>query len=188
MSVLVAESARAAGRARRRHGEPGARGGRVGGCRRLGRPTTADRWRRHGDLLENGRRQLKPGQNTRQSPDSQLADRPPDSPHRHAGSCRASGRPRPRRRFRSRARIQGRGRAAVPAVRVESLGWTLVGGRRQLLRLLGVDVRSCNQQRSHRGRPRPFPRRGAKVGVDAYTGEVSQMLGGLIHEDHAVTA
>ena len=78
----------------------------------------------------------------------------------------------------------------VPAVRVESLDWTLVGGRRQLLRLLGVDVRSCNQQRSHRGWRRPFPRRGAKVGVDAYTGEVSRrdMLGGLIHEDHAVTA
>jgi hypothetical protein len=49
------------------------------------------------------RQQLKPGQNTRQRPDSQLADRPPDSPHRHAGSRRASGRPRPRRRFRSRA-------------------------------------------------------------------------------------
>src|SRR5215218_847257 len=45
-------------------------------------------------------------------------------------------------------RIQGRGRAAVPAGRVESLDWTLVGGRRQLLRLLGVDVRSCNQHRA----------------------------------------
>jgi hypothetical protein len=32
----------------------------------------------------------------------------------------------------------------VPAVRVESLDWTLVGGRHQLLRLLGVDVRSSN--------------------------------------------
>jgi hypothetical protein len=78
----------------------------------------------------------------------------------------------------------------VPAVRVESLDWTLVGGRRQLLRLLCLDVRSCNQQRSHRGSRRPSPRRGAKVGVDAYTGEVSRrdVLSGLIHEDHAVTA
>jgi hypothetical protein len=78
----------------------------------------------------------------------------------------------------------------VPAVRVESLDWTLVGGRRQLLGLLGVDVRSGNQQRSHRGRRRPFPRRGANVGVDASTGEVSRrdVLGGLIHEGHAVTA
>ena len=78
----------------------------------------------------------------------------------------------------------------VPAVRVESLDWTLVGGRRQLLRLLGVDVRSCNQPRSHRGWRRPFPRRGAKVGVDADTGGASRrdILGGLIHEDHAVTA
>ena len=76
----------------------------------------------------------------------------------------------------------------VPAVRVESLDWTLVGGRRQLLRLL--DVLSCSQQRSHRGWRRPFPRRGAKVGVDADTGEVSRrgVLGGLMHEDHAVTA
>jgi hypothetical protein len=78
----------------------------------------------------------------------------------------------------------------VPAVRVESLDWTLVGGRRQLLRLLGVDVRSCNQQRSHRGWRRPFPRHMAKVGANDYTGEVSRrdVLGGLIHEDHAVTA
>jgi hypothetical protein len=77
----------------------------------------------------------------------------------------------------------------VPAVRVESLDWTLVGGRRQLLRLLGVDVRSCNRQRSHHGWRRPFPRRGGKV-VDADTGEVNRrdVLGGLIHEDHAVTA
>jgi hypothetical protein len=78
----------------------------------------------------------------------------------------------------------------VPAVRVECLDWTLVGGRRQLLRLRGVDVRSCNQQRWHRGWRRPFPRRGAKVGVDADTGGASRrdILGGLIHEDHAVTA
>jgi hypothetical protein len=78
----------------------------------------------------------------------------------------------------------------VPAVRVESLDWTLVGGRRQLLRLLGVDVRSCIEQRSHRGWRRPFPRRGAKVGVDADTGEVRRrdVLGGLMHEGHAVTA
>jgi hypothetical protein len=77
----------------------------------------------------------------------------------------------------------------VPAVRVESLDWTLVGGRRQLLRLLCVDVRSCNQQRSHRGWRRPFSRRG-QGRVDADTGEVSRrdVLGGLIHEDHAVTA
>ena len=58
------------------------------------------------------RQQLKPGQTTRQSSDSQLADRPPDSPHRHAGSCRASGRPRPPGSSAPGRRIQGRGRAA----------------------------------------------------------------------------
>jgi hypothetical protein len=52
----------------------------------------------------------------------------------------------------------------VSAVRVECQDWTLLGGRRQLLRLLGVDVRSCNRQRSHCGWRRLFPRRGAKVG------------------------
>jgi hypothetical protein len=44
----------------------------------------------------------------------------------------------------------------VPAVRVESLDWTLVGGRCQLLRLLGGEV-------SRR-----------------------DVLDGLIHEDHVV--
>jgi hypothetical protein len=75
-------------------------------------------------------------------------------------------------------------------MRVESLDWTLVGGgRRQLLRLLYVDVPSCHQQRSHRSWRRSFPRRGAKVRVEAYTGEASRrdVLGGRIHEDHAVT-
>jgi hypothetical protein len=188
---LVAESARAARRARRRHREPGARADASGVA--TGWPPDDGPFGGgggHGDLLENGRQQLKPGQNTRQSPDSQLADQPPDSPHRHTGNCRASGRPRPPRKFRSRApesKIVAVRR--MPALRVESLEWTLVGGRRQLLRLLCVDVCSCNQQRSHRGWRRPFP--GAGQGrVDAYTGEVSRrdVLGGLIHEDHAVTA
>lgn len=47
------------------------------------------------------RQQLKPGQNTRQSSDSQLADRPPDSLSGLPGSCRTSGGLDPRK-FRSR--------------------------------------------------------------------------------------
>ena len=44
----------------------------------------------HGDLLEDGRQQLKPAQNIRHTSDSQPADRPPDSPGRHAQGCPAS--------------------------------------------------------------------------------------------------
>ena len=71
------------------------------------------------------RQQLKPGQNTQQRPDSQLADRPPDSPHRHAGSCRASGRPRPRRKFRSRAPTP----RSWPCGGCRPCGWNLWTGR-----------------------------------------------------------
>jgi hypothetical protein len=98
------------------------------------------------------RQQLKSGQTTRQRPDSQLADRPPDSPHRPARVLSSIGAastapdvPLPG----AESKVVAVRR--VPAVRVESLDWTLVGGRRQLLRLLGVDVRSCIEQRSHRG-------------------------------------
>src|SRR5215211_185994 len=80
----------------------------------------------HGDLLENGEAAAQ----TR-------------AEHTTEFRRSTSG---PAARFPASAcRIQGRGRAAGPAVRVESLDWTLVGGRRQLLRLLCVDVRSCNQ-------------------------------------------
>jgi hypothetical protein len=177
---LVAESTRAARRAQRRHREPAARGGRVGGCHSWAAQRRPIGGGGHGDLLENGEAAAQT--RAEHTTDSQLADRPPDSPHRHAGSCRTSGRPRPRRTFRSRAPNP----RSWPCRGCRPCGWdlwTLVGGRRQLLRLLGVDVRSCNQQRSHRGWRRPFPTRGAKVGVDAYTGEVSRpdVLGGLIH-------
>jgi hypothetical protein len=126
VSVLAAESARAA----RVHEDvtgdqvPGADAS--GGCRRLGRPTTArsvaagmeTSWRTEGQ-------QLKPGQNTRQSSDSQLADRPPDSPHRHAGSCGASGRPRPPRKVRSRAPNP----RSWPCGGCRPCGWNLWTGR-----------------------------------------------------------
>jgi hypothetical protein len=77
----------------------------------------------------------------------------------------------------------------VPAVRVESLDWTLVGGRRQLLWLLC----RCPLLQSAAVASRlasAVPEARTKVGVDAHTGEVSRrdVLGGLIHEDHAVTA
>jgi hypothetical protein len=78
----------------------------------------------------------------------------------------------------------------VPAVRVESLDWTLLGGRHQLLAVArcrcpllqsaAVASRLASAVSEARGQGR----------VDADTGEVSRrdVLGGLIHEGHAVTA
>ena len=149
--VLVAESARAARRARRRHREPGA-GADASGLPQAGPPDDGRSVAAAGmETLESGRggsNQAEHTTDSRQST-SRLAARFPSAACRELSSI---GRPRPPRKFRSQAaesKIVAVRR--VPAVRVESLDWTLVGGRRQLLRLLCFDVRSCASQRSHAG-------------------------------------
>ncbi len=78
----------------------------------------------------------------------------------------------------------------VQTVRVECLDWTLVVGRRQLLRLLGVYVRHYNQQRPHRGLALRVPLPGEQRSTDGSAHAVRRrdVLGGLIHEYHAVAA
>jgi hypothetical protein len=190
VSVLVAESARAACCARRRHGEPGARGGRVGGLPQAG---PLDDGRSVAAGMETSwrteRQQLKPGQNTQQSPDSQLADRPPDSRHGMPGAVEHRGGLDRTEWSAPGRRIQGRGRAAGAGRAGGSLDWTLVGGRRQLLRLPGVDVRSCIS----RGRiaagvgrsPGTWPRSGRCL---HRRGQPPRCPRRLIHQGHAVTA
>ena len=138
--------------------------------------------------MESGRQELKSGQNTRQTPDSQLADWPPDSPQRHAGNCRASGgldRPgssAPGGRIQDRGRAAGAGRAGGISG-LDAGGWPAPAAavalfRCPLLQSAAVAARLASA----------VPEARAKVGVDADTGEVSRrdVLGGLIHEDHAV--
>jgi len=78
----------------------------------------------------------------------------------------------------------------VETVRVECLDWTLVLGRRHLLRLLGVYVRHYNQQRPHRGLALRVPLPGEQRSTDGSAHAVRRrdVLGGLIHEYHAVAA
>jgi putative transposase len=78
----------------------------------------------------------------------------------------------------------------VQTVRAECLDWTLVLGRRHLLRLLHTYVRHYNQQRPHRSLtlavPEPHDRSSPQVDL----GDVRRrdVLGGLIHEYHEVAA
>ena len=78
----------------------------------------------------------------------------------------------------------------VQTVRAECLDWTLVRGRRHLLRLLHTYVRHYNQQRPHRSLtlavPEPHDRSSPQVNL----GDVRRrdVLGGLIHEYHEVAA
>ena len=78
----------------------------------------------------------------------------------------------------------------VRTVRVECLDWTLVLGRRHLLRLLGVYVRHYNQQRPHRGLALRVPLPGEQRSTDgsAHAVRHRDVLGGLIHEYHEVAA
>jgi transposase InsO family protein len=78
----------------------------------------------------------------------------------------------------------------VQTVRAECLDWTLVLGRRHLLRLLGVYVRHYNQQRPHRGLALRVPLPGEQHSTDgsAHLVRRRDVLGGLIHEYHAVAA
>jgi putative transposase len=73
---------------------------------------------------------------------------------------------------------------------VECLDWTLVLGRRHLLRLLRVYVRHYNEQRPHRGLalavPQARERRSLRVNPRAVRRR--NVLGGLIHEYHEVAA
>ena len=78
----------------------------------------------------------------------------------------------------------------VQTVRAECLDWTLVCGRRHLLRLLRGYVRHYNQQRPHRGLALAAPEAGERKSphVDPREVERRDVLGGLIHEYHEVAA
>jgi putative transposase len=78
----------------------------------------------------------------------------------------------------------------VQTVRAECLDWTLVVGRRHLLRLLRAYVRHYNQQRPHRGLALAVPEAGELGSPHVNPREVRRhdVLGGLIHEYHEVTA
>ncbi len=80
----------------------------------------------------------------------------------------------------------------VQTVRAECLDWTLVCGRRHLLRLLRGYVRHYNQQRPHRGLALavPEPEAGERKSPQVTLGEVRRrdVLGGLIHAYHQVAA
>jgi putative transposase len=80
----------------------------------------------------------------------------------------------------------------VQTVRSECLDWTLVCGRRHLLRLLRAYVRHYNQQRPHRGLALAVPegRDHNRDSMAIRPGEVRRrdVLGGLIHEYHRVAA
>jgi putative transposase len=78
----------------------------------------------------------------------------------------------------------------VQTVRAECLDWTLVLGRRHLLRLLRRYVRHYNQQRPHRGLALAAPEAGERKSPHVNPREVERrdVLGGLIHEYHEVAA
>ena len=78
----------------------------------------------------------------------------------------------------------------VQTVRGECLDWTLVLGRRHLLRLLRVYVRHYNEQRPHRGLALHVPLPGEQRSTNGRAHEVRcrDVLGGLIHEYQAVAA
>jgi putative transposase len=76
----------------------------------------------------------------------------------------------------------------VQTVRSEWLDWTLVLGRRHLLRLLRGYVRHYNEQRPHRGLalavPEPEAREQTSPQVNPRPVRRRDVLGGLIHEYH----
>jgi putative transposase len=78
----------------------------------------------------------------------------------------------------------------VQTVRAECLDWTLVCGRRHLLRLLRGYVRHYNQQRPHRGLALavPEPQEPSSPHVNPRAVKGRDVLGGLIHEYHEVAA
>ncbi len=78
----------------------------------------------------------------------------------------------------------------VQTVRAECLDWTLVLGRRHLLRLLHTDVRHYNQQRPHRSLTLavPEPQEPSSPHVNPRTVRRRDVVGGLIHEYHEAAA
>jgi transposase InsO family protein len=78
----------------------------------------------------------------------------------------------------------------VQTARAECLDWTLVLGRRHLLRLLCAYVRHYNQQRPHRGLALAVPEARERGSPHVNPQEVKRrdVLGGLIHEYHQVAA
>jgi putative transposase len=78
----------------------------------------------------------------------------------------------------------------IQTVRVECLDWTLVLGRRHLLRLLRAYVRHYNEQRPHRGLALAVPEAWERDSPRSSPREVRRrdVLGGLIHEYHDVAA
>jgi putative transposase len=78
----------------------------------------------------------------------------------------------------------------VQTVRAECLDWTLVLGRRHLLRLLRGYVCHYNEQRPHRSLALAVPDAGERKSSQVNPGEVRRrdVLGGLIHEYHQVAA
>jgi putative transposase len=78
----------------------------------------------------------------------------------------------------------------VQTVRAECLDWTLVLGRRHLLRLLRGYVRHYNQQRPHRGLALAVPEARKRRAPEVNPREVRRrdVLGGLIHEYYEVAA
>jgi hypothetical protein len=143
----------------------------------------------HGDLLEDGRWQLKPGQNTRQRPDSQLADRPPDSligmpgAVEHRGGLDRAERSAPGRRIQGRGRAAGVGRAGGMSG-LDAAGWPAPAAavalcRCPILQSAAVALRLASAVPEARGQGR----------VDAYTGEGSRRdgLGGLMRVGSAAS-
>jgi putative transposase len=78
----------------------------------------------------------------------------------------------------------------VQTVRAECLDWTLVLGRRHLLRLLHTYVCHYNQQRPHRSLTLAVPEPHDRNPPQVNPGDVRRrnVLGGLIHEYHEVAA
>lgn len=89
-------------------------------------------------------------------------------------------------------RANGYAERWVQTVRAECLDWTLVLGRRHLLRLLRAYVGHYNQQRPHRSLALDVPevRDQDQDSVPVRPRDVRRrdVLGGLIHEYHAVAA
>ena len=79
---------------------------------------------------------------------------------------------------------------SVKTLRSEVLDWTLILGRRHLDRVLRSYVRHYNAQRPHRGLELRTPEGPSDVYPVETVPEIQRrdLLGGLIHEYHAVAA
>jgi len=90
-------------------------------------------------------------------------------------------------------RANGHAERWVQTVRAECLDWTLVLGRRHLVRILRAYLRHYNQQRPHRSLALAVPeaREQDRLGLMSVRPRAvgcRDVLGGLIHEYHAVAA